>query len=352
MDSTNDWLLKTLALAKKRMGFCAPNPAVGAIVVKDGQIIGEGYHLGPGHPHAEVGAINQAGALAKGADIYVSLEPCCHYGRTPPCTEKIIQAGIARVFYGYTDPNPIVAGQGAALLQKKGVDCQRVALPEITEFYAPYQFWFDHQRPYLIAKIALTADGFVAEKNGQPIAITGAACQQLTHQYRMTSDAILTTIRTIQADNPQFSVRLNNQVIKKPLYIVDARAELSSDAQVFKTTASLSIFHGEKADQSRLARLRSLGVRCVPVPDQNGLLDYDQILAYIGQAGVHQLWLEAGAHFFSTVFLNHLYQQSIMYVSPNKLGREGRSLAFDFKDALAKANRCEQVGEDCVYFFY
>ena len=217
------WLLETLQLAKKREGFCAPNPAVGAVVVKNNQLISAGYHYGAGHPHAEVGALDAAGDQAQGADLYVSLEPCCHQGRTPPCTEKIKAAGIARVFFAFLDPNPIVAGRGQAVLKDSGIACEHTPINEINDFYRAYCYWTTHKKPLVTAKLAITADGYVANADGSPLAITGEECRVFTHENRLRSDAILSNTQTIIADDPQMNVRLNNKIVKKPLYLLGFR---------------------------------------------------------------------------------------------------------------------------------
>ncbi len=187
---SDQYIKKTLTLAEQRRGFCAPNPAVGAVVVKNEKIIGSGAHQQCGEPHAEVLALQAAGEAARGATLYVSLEPCCHWGRTPPCSELIIQSGISAVYYAYRDPNPAVAGQGAEKLRAAGIDCHYVAMPEADDFYASYYYWTEHHRPRVTAKIALSLDSKIAGVNGQPLTITGVPLQQYTHHGRQHSDAL------------------------------------------------------------------------------------------------------------------------------------------------------------------
>lgn len=347
--SHQHWLLKSLELAKIREGFCAPNPSVGAVVVKQNQLIGEGFHWAAGHSHAEVGALNQAGDAAKGADLYVSLEPCCHYGRTPPCTERIIASGISRVFFGFLDPNPKVAGKGMKALIDAGISCEHIPLVQLTEFYAPYAFWTLNHRPFVTAKIAVTADGFIANIDGSPIQITGKECQLLTHQHRLHSDAILSTTRTIITDDPQLNVRLDDRVIKKSLYLLDSQAQLPLSARVFDTTEKITIFHSASALSSRIDALTNRGVRCVAVPEKENGLDLEVVLKAIAQNGVYALWVEAGAVCFSALMQQKLLQRALCYVSDKPFGKPGISVNFNLKQLISKTKDHKHCGDDAVY---
>src|SRR3990167_2136538 len=166
-------LKQALSLAESQRGFCAPNPSVGALVVKEGELIAEGVHRGPMKPHAEVEAIHHAGNQAEGASLYVTLEPCCHWGRTPPCTDLIVKSRIKAVYYAFQDPNPKVAGQGAKQLQAAGIECHSVELPEVTDFYRSYHYWIREGRPWVTAKLAISLDGKIAGPHGEPVSLTG-----------------------------------------------------------------------------------------------------------------------------------------------------------------------------------
>jgi diaminohydroxyphosphoribosylaminopyrimidine deaminase/5-amino-6-(5-phosphoribosylamino)uracil reductase len=230
------YLCAALTQAQVNRGFCSPNPAVGAIIVKDHKVLATGFHLGPGTHHAEVDAIKKLSpAETAGATIYISLEPCCHFGRTPPCTDALIQAGIKRVVYGYEDPNPLVKGKSQSLLQAANISCDYLPIAEIDAFYQSYSHWHLTKMPFITAKIALTLDGKMAGKLGQPIAITGPALQEFTHQSRKLSDAILTTAETILKDDPQLNIRLKNTIFTKPIYILDRQLKVSPEARIFST---------------------------------------------------------------------------------------------------------------------
>ena len=169
------YLKQALALALTRKGYCAPNPSVGAVIVKQGNIIGSGFHWASGFPHAEVVALEGLTPdETDGATIYGTLEPCCHWGKTPPCTDRLIQHHFAKVIYGLSDPNPDVAGKGVAALAEVGIVCEQLTLPEITAFYESYQFWWKYRRPRVIAKLAVSLDGKIALSSGKPISLTGA----------------------------------------------------------------------------------------------------------------------------------------------------------------------------------
>lgn len=333
------YLSQALELAKIRRGFCAPNPSVGAVIVRDNQVLATGYHFAAGHPHAEVDALKKINNEAEGATIYVTLEPCCHVGKTPPCTDALIKAGIKRVIYGYRDPNPIVAGKGEAKLLAAGIECQSIQLPEIDTFYQSYRHWLQTHKPFVTAKIAMTLDGKIADINGQPIQITGALLGQLTHQSRKESDAILTTVKTIIYDNPQLNVRQQNEVISKPLYLLDSQLNLPLKARIFNTTQSITVFHSETASIERKKALTSLNVRCIAVnedalisaaaehnPNQgrnepkSTLLNLNQVIEFIGKDGIHNLWVEAGGHCFRSFFQQSLLQKALIYISPWAMG--------------------------------
>lgn len=325
----HNYLRHALALARLRQGMCAPNPSVGAIVVKDGKIIAEGYHKGPGQPHAEAEALAKITAAAEGATLYVTLEPCCHWGRTPPCTSLIIERKLARVVYGYTDPNPLVNSQGHRLLYEAGVACQHVSLREIDDFYASYQFWVRHKRPYAIAKLATSLDSKIAAAHYQPIQITGQAAQLYTHQQRQKADALLTTARTIKADNPKLTVRLPDQPEQgKSIYILDRTVSIDPDASLFDAATAVTLFYAEQYRSQKIAQLRKNGVKCIAVAESGAGLDLNQVLTLIGQDGIHELWIEAGGRCFSSWLNAGLLQKACIYIAPKILGNTAIS-AFD-----------------------
>ena len=348
------FLLRCIELAATRLGFCAPNPAVGCVIVKDDKIIAEGFHWGCGYHHAEVDALNKLqNDEARGATLYVSLEPCCHYGRTPPCTERIKIAGIKNVFFGFKDPNPIVAGKGQAALIEAGITCELIALPEINHFYEAYAYWTQTKLPFVTAKLAMSADHKIALENRKPAKITGKECNQLTHQYRLESDAILTTIETIIHDDPQLNARLNTIEISKAIYILDTHCRLPLTSKIFQTAKSITVFHSENADTKLMAALEKKSVRCIAIAENNVGLNLNHVLEKMGLDGVQQLWIEAGERCFNAFLKQDLLHRAVIYVSPNVLGETAISANIDLDDLKKRSItlRKSTLGGDTAYFF-
>ena len=343
-----NFLLKALELAHVRRGFCAPNPAVGAVITRDQAIIATGYHEGPGSLHAEIDALNKLSFdAAHGATIYVTLEPCCHFGRTSPCTDALIQAGIQRVVYGFRDPNPIVSGKGEQALENAGIVVEHISLSEIDAFYQSYQHWHQTKKPFFTAKIALSMDGKIAAKSGAPIAITGAELREYTHICRKQSDAILTTAKTITADDPQMNVRLLNLTIAKPIYILDSTLALSLSAKIFTTAQSITIFHAHDASSQRKDHFIKKGIRCISVDKTTAGLALDQVVAHLGKDGRHDVWLEAGGQCFSAFVTEKLLQRAFIYIAPLWVGKGLTAFADGFNLA-AKNMRWQQYGKDVL----
>lgn len=318
-----EYLLHALALAEKRRGFCSPNPSVGAVVVKEGQLIGRGYHLQAGAPHAEVMALLEAGEQAQDATVYVTLEPCCHYGRTPPCTDLLIEKKVREVVYALADPNPTVFGQGEQQLREAGIICTHVPLPEITQFYQSYQFWTQHQRPFMTAKLALSLDGKIADNKGQPLSLTGEKALEFTHVQRKQSDAILTSLKTILHDDPKFNARLAKEVVTKPVCVVDTRLEFPLTAQLNQTAQKIILLHQEQVDPHKLKSYQAKGVDCIAVASYAGQLDLSAVIASLGEQGFHDIWVEAGGALVQSLLSAKLLQRIYFYLAPMLLGKMG-----------------------------
>lgn len=344
------WLLRALELAEARRGYCAPNPAVGAVVVKNEQIIGEGTHWACGHPHAEVMALQAAGEVARGASLYVTLEPCAHTGHTPPCIEAIKASGINTVFYAMNDANPNVSGGGAALLNQAGIHCQKIQNADIEAFYQSYFFWLAHRRPWVTAKLALSLDGKIAGAKGVPIQITGKEAQIFTHQQRRRSDAILTSVATIIADDPQLNVRLENTAEFKPLYILDSQLRLPLSAKILKSDKPITLFYDEACNSTKLDELQKAKVKCLPVKKFTNGLDLCKILSLMGQEGVHDLWIEAGGKLFFSFIEKNLVQTAYLLVAPKLLGENATSCytnAFSFLTSFSVI-KWSNLGNDAM----
>ncbi|QTS84160.1 bifunctional diaminohydroxyphosphoribosylaminopyrimidine deaminase/5-amino-6-(5-phosphoribosylamino)uracil reductase RibD [Coxiella endosymbiont of Amblyomma nuttalli] len=342
------YLKKALSLAKTRRGFCAPNPAVGVVLVKEGTIIATGFHKKSGFPHAEVEAIRSAGESAKGCDLYVTLEPCCHYGKTPPCTNLIIQSGIKSVYYGFRDPNSVVSGNGAQQLEKAGIRCFFIELPEINAFYESYHYWTKYKRPWVTAKLALSLDGKIAGPKGESLILTGDELKQYTFESRKRSDATLTTINTILKDDPQLNVRLNSKEIKKTIYILDSDLRLPLTAMLHKSAERIIIFHNKRVDWKQKEVLINKNIRCIEIPRSKNGLNLNKILSIIGNDGVHDLWIEAGGHCFQSFLNKNLLNRALIYIAPKILGTHATS-AFKIPFSFSEHSiQWHQYGKDAI----
>ncbi len=344
MQDHRQYLLKALALAATRKGFCAPNPAVGALIVKGCEIIAEGVHYACGEPHAEVMALRGYQGDLSQATLYITLEPCNHDGRTPPCTEAILASGLHHVIYAYKDPNPLVAGLGHQRLLDLGIDIQHIDCSEINQFYQSYRYWHSTQLPWVTAKIAMSLDGKIAGPAGERIAITGNALRQRTYSYRLHSDAILTTAKTIIQDDPSLNIIINKndekqnvkddiesnlldslEAISKPLYIIDRQLQLTSRFQIWKNNQPITVFYSAKNSGKISADLVGQGVRFIPIDEHHDSLDLNAILQVIGRDGIHDLWVEAGGRLLKSFIENKTVQKLLVYCSPKWLGNQAQS---------------------------
>lgn len=316
----NLFLQRALELAQSRRGFCAPNPAVGCVIVKNNRVIGEGLHLACGKPHAEVDALQKLGERAEGADLYVTLEPCCHWGRTPPCTQAIVEAKITRVFYAFRDPNPKVAGQGEATLKQAGIACEKLSSQAIDDFYESYAYWTKHKMPFVTAKLAVSLDGKIAGVDGKPVEISGKEAKIFTFENRLHTDAILTTITTVQNDDPQLNIRFANETIRKPIYLLDSFLRFRFASKIMRTAQRLTIFHQKKTFKAKKDTLQRNDVRIIPVRKNDFGLNLTDVLKQIGEDGVHDLWVEAGAKCFNALWEQGLINRAYLYYSSQKIG--------------------------------
>ncbi len=346
-------MLAALSEAQSQRGFCAPNPSVGAVILQDGTIVARGHHPGPGKPHAEVNAIRIAGEASKGATMVVTLEPCCHTGRTPPCTDAIQAAGIAEVFFGFYDPHDVVAGKGQSTLNAAGIPCHHVSLDAVTDFYRSYHHWTVHGRPWVSAKLAITAEGGVAASSGTPIAITGESANQRTHQARYHTDTILTSMATVLADDPQLNARISGQCTAKPVLVIDPLAELPLKANLWNSAQSIVVFHGSQALSSNVHRLQAQGARCLSLPlDGRGQFDLKDLMNAIGELGFHDVWVEVGPRLFKALQANDCVDETLLYISPLSIGD---ALLANLSIVMGNGGRLqddwEQVGEDSLWHY-
>lgn len=348
------YLKSALALAAIRRGFCAPNPCVGAIIVKNNKIIATGYHWASGSAHAEVEAINKADpSQVQGATLYVTLQPCCHTSKkTPPCTDLIIKSGIVKLIYGFRDPNPAVNNKADKLLQQAGIECIQRPLSVIDRFYESYAFWWKYKKPFTTAKLAMSLDGKIAGKEGQRIQLTADEAQQFTHQQRKQTDAILTTAKTICLDNPFLNSRLGTEVYKKPLYILDRHISVPLSAKIFDSTKQITIFHDADLSEQHQQRLQPMGIRFIPIKSDKKGLNLSDVLEQIALDGKIDVWIEAGGRSFQSFIQNSLLQRAFIYVAPLWLG-ENAQPAFTAENPLKGAipTNTTHLGKDTCFEF-
>lgn len=313
---------RALDLAERGRGLASPNPVVGAVVVADGEVVGEGWHEGVGTPHAEAMALGAAGDRARGATLYITLEPCDHHGRTPPCTRAIMEAGVSRVVAGTTDPNPIVDGRGFARLREAGVEVVTPVLGE--ECLRRNEAFAKHIRtgvPFVTLKMAATLDGKVAARDGSSRWITGEASRADVHAMRAASDAIAVGAGTALVDDPSLTVRAADRRGRPPLRVlVDARGAVPPDARLFSPDAPTVVATTETAPSAHRAAWARAGADVVVFEAQAGRVPLDALLAHLGKRDVQALLLEGGPTLAWSAVREGLVDKLVLYLAPKLLG--------------------------------
>jgi diaminohydroxyphosphoribosylaminopyrimidine deaminase / 5-amino-6-(5-phosphoribosylamino)uracil reductase len=323
-----------LRLARRGDGSTSPNPMVGAVLVKGGKIIGRGWHHRAGEPHAEIEAIRNAqklGAKTRGATLYVTLEPCCTHGRTPPCTDAIIAAGIKTVVVAAIDPNPAHAGKGLRLLRAAGVKVtEGVLANEATQINEAFNHWIVHRTPFVTVKAAMTLDGKIATATGQSKWITGEPARAEGMKLRLGSDAILVGVNTILADNPSLTFRSPKKQHRLRRIILDSKARTPLQAQVIRDefAALTTLVVTQRAPAKSIAALQK-HVNVLMAPDKNGRVDIPWVLQKLGQENVTSLLVEGGGEVNASFLLAGLAQRIAFFYAPKIIG--GR----DAKKAVA-----------------
>jgi diaminohydroxyphosphoribosylaminopyrimidine deaminase / 5-amino-6-(5-phosphoribosylamino)uracil reductase len=313
-----------LELAEKGRGYTAPNPMVGAVVVKDGQVVGQGYHQAPGGPHAEVNAIAAAGGAARGADLYVNLEPCNHTGRTPPCTAAILAAGIRRVVMAMADPNPDVAGGGRGFLEARGVEvlggvCEAQAL-RLNEVFVKF---VRTRRPFVALKCAATLDGRIATRTGDARWVTGEPARLFGHRLRHWLDGILVGVKTVRADDPSLTARLDGGGGRDPVrLILDTHLSTPPGAKMLrqKSESDTIIFCQPSADPARRRALTAAGARVLAAPEKGGRIDLAALMKPLAEMGVTSLLIEGGAEVIAAALAADIVDKIYFFYAPKILG--------------------------------
>jgi diaminohydroxyphosphoribosylaminopyrimidine deaminase/5-amino-6-(5-phosphoribosylamino)uracil reductase len=331
MPSHEEFMIEALSLARHGIGWTSPNPVVGALVIRDGKVLGRGWHERFGAAHAEVAALSQAGGRARGATLYVTLEPCNHRGKTPPCVGAIVKAGIKRVVIGVRDPNPVAKG-GAAALRAAGIEViEGVLDTECRLELAPFFRYIRTKRPLVSAKWAMTVDGKIATVRGDSKWITSAKSRAFAHTLRAAHDAVMIGIGTVLTDAPLLTARLglvapDGNSWQPRRVILDSQARMPLDAPLWtaENGGPIVIFVGAKAEDGRIRKLQDKGAEVVPVPEKNHRLSVDAVLTKLAEMGVLSLYVEGGAEVLGSFVDAKAVDRVYVFIAPKIIGgREG-----------------------------
>lgn len=347
----HEFMFRALQLAARGLNSTTPNPRVGCVIVRGAGIVGEGWHERAGEPHAEIHALRLAGERAQGATAYVSLEPCNHHGRTPPCAEALIGAGVERVVVAMQDPNPLVAGEGLARLRAAGIAVSSGLLEvQARELNIGFVSRMERGSPWVRLKCAASLDGKTALRNGRSQWITGAAARRDAHAWRARSCAILTGIGTVRDDDPRLTVR-DVATTRQPLrVVVDSRLEIAPEAKVLVGGNVLVACAID--DAARAAGLRARGAEVVVLPNDQGKVDLSGLMRELGRRGINEVLVEAGFKLNGSLLREGCVDELLIYLAPSLLGDAARGM-FDLPELvrleekrLLSWRELRQVGDD------
>ena len=358
-----EYMLRAIQLAKKGEGWTNPNPMVGAVIVKDGRIIGEGYHKKYGELHAERNAIASLTESAEGATIYVTLEPCCHYGKTPPCTEAIIEQKIKKVVIGSRDPNPKVAGKGAQILRESGITVVQDFMREECDRLNPVFFhYITTKTPYVVMKYAMTLDGKIATKTGASKWITGEPARQEVQHMRHRYMGIMAGIGTVLADDPMLNVRVEGW--KSPVRIVcDSSLRIPLDSQIVRSAKeyrTIVAYAGREENEEitekitkKIKQLHAKGVDTVCCPDEKGQIDLKKLMTYLGNEGIDSILLEGGGTLNDSALRAGIVKEVHCFIAPKLFGGknsktpvQGIGIGLPSEALKLKCTDICRIGED------
>ena len=351
-----NYMLQAIQLARQGEGWTNPNPMVGAVIVKNGRIIGKGYHKKCGELHAERNAIASLTESAEGATIYVTLEPCCHYGKTPPCTEAIIEQKIKRVVIGSRDPNPKVSGKGIKMLQEAGIEVIEDFMREECDRLNPVFFhYITTKTPYVVMKYAMTLDGKIATKTGASKWITGEAARAEVQHMRHRYMGIMAGIGTVLADDPMLNVRVEGW--KSPIRILcDSGLRIPLDGQIVKSAGkyrTIVAYADSENTEAKRKRLHEMGVETICCPDENNQVDLKKLMKYLGEEGIDSILLEGGGILNDSALRAGIVQEVQAFIAPKLFGGmnsktpvEGIGVRFPSEAVKLKCVDICQVGED------
>lgn len=349
-----DYMRRAIELARNGVGYVNPNPMVGAVIVKDGRIIGEGYHRKCGELHAERNAIASLSESAVGATIYVTLEPCCHYGKTPPCTEAIIEAGIRKVVIGSRDPNPLVGGKGAATLREHGIEVVEDFLrKECDELNPVFFHYITTKRPYICLKYAMTADGKIACESGKSKWITGEAARERVQHMRHRYMAIMAGIGTVLKDDPMLNVRTDG--LKSPVrIIVDSKLRIPMDCNIVRSadTYRTIVACAEPSERKKLL-LERAGVEVVCFNDGHGRVELKGLMDFLGSQKIDSVLVEGGGTLNASFIKEELADRLDIFMAPKIFGGitapgpvSGVGVETPDEASLFKIDSVEIIGDD------
>ena len=336
---------RAIRLAKKGGGYVHPNPLVGCVVVKDGKIIAEGYHEKYGEYHAERNALLHCQSETKGASLYVTLEPCCHYGKTPPCTEIIIERGIKKVYVGILDPNPLVAGKGVKILQDAGIEVEvGLCADEIRELNKVFLKYITTKRPYVIMKTAMTLDGKIAAFTGDSKWVTNEESRKMVHELRSEMAGVIVGIGTVLDDDPMLNVRLEGNPHQPIRIVVDSNLRIPIDSQLIKTAKEYrTIVATIKRDDCRDARpCVSTGIELIQCKSKDGHVNINDLMTKLGSIGIDSLLLEGGGTLNAAFLEAGCVDEVWAFIAPKIIGGEGAKTPVSGK-GIAKMSNAIQL---------
>lgn len=349
------YMRRALDLAALALGRTSPNPVVGAVLVGGNRIIGEGFHRKAGRPHAEIEALKNLTGTAKGATLYVNLEPCSHHGRTPPCADAIIQAGIKRVVIGMPDPNPLVKGRGTRRLRRAGIEVKTGVLRQACEqLNEDFSLFILTGRPMVTLKLAASLDGRIATASGDSRWISGASSRRIVHQLRNKVDAILVGAGTVKSDDPQLTCRIRGG--RDPLRVVlDSGLSTDPNARIYTQRSKAStLIATTQTGEKRLHFFEQSGVEILVLPARNSRTSIPSVLAELGKRGVKHVLIEGGGRVAAAALHENLVDKILFFYGPILLGGEGQAmigtLGINQVAAGIKLRRVQvtQWGEDAV----
>lgn len=346
-----------MQLAGNAIGRTSPNPLVGAVIVKDNRVVGCGWHRKAGTPHAEVHALNQAGELAQGSDVYVTLEPCAHYGKTPPCSKALVEAKVKNVYGGLLDVNPKVAGKGFKILEDAGIHVEYGFLQdELRKQNEVFFKWIEHKKPFIVLKAAMTLDGKIATATGQSKWITNETSRAYGYKLRDIYDGIMVGINTVIEDNPMLTARVDGG--KNPIRIVvDSSLKIDINANVVQDKSAKTIIATtDKADKDKILKLQAQDVDVIVVDkDKNDKVDIEKLLDILGQQNICSILVEGGATLSGSFVAKKLVDKVYFFIAPKIVGgKEAKTPVagtgiLNLQEALAlKDIQVEKLDEDIL----